>query len=422
MYLKENIIMEKFKSVIKKLGKLFAENQIMQIGAVLALSLIIIVGIILLVSCSENSSKEDKETTWNEEQSSTTKEVKETTDGLTSAEVDTTTETTQPETTVPETTIPQTTPQPEETTTRANNSSSNNSGIKKLHVSGIHLVDDAGNVVVLNGVSTHGIAWFPQYVSKETFATVKDSFGGNVIRIAMYSDPNAGYNQSLHAKVEEAVSYATELGMYIIIDWHILSDGNPNTYKNEAIAFFDKMSAKYKDYNNVLYEICNEPNGNISWSNDVKPYAIDVIKTIRANDPDGVILVGTTTWSQDVDIAANDPITGFSNIMYTLHFYAATHKDWNRQKLVDALNKGLPVFVSEFSICDASGNGWNDVNSGNTWMALLDQYQISFVGWSLSNKAEAASIISSSCNKISGFSDNELTESGAWLVNQLRRH
>jgi hypothetical protein len=105
-----------------------------------------------------------------------------------------------------------------------------------------------------------------------------------------------------------------------------------------------------------------------------------------------------------------------------MHFYAATHKEWNQQKLEYAINKGLPVFVSEFSICDASGNGGNDIASGNTWMSILDRYNISFVGWNLSNKAESSAIINSSCNKLSGWMDDELTESGRWLINQLRNH
>lgn len=309
-----------------------------------------------------------------------------------------------------------------ETTESADSQPINGNGISKLRVSGTKIVNESGQTVVLNGISTHGIAWFPQYINREAFQSVKDTFGANVIRIAMYSEPSAGYYDGLWTKVDEAVEYAKQVGLYVIIDWHILGDGNPNTYKSEAIRFFSYMSAKYKECNNVIYEICNEPNGNVTWKNDVKPYAIELIKTIRANDPDGIILVGTPTWSQDVDIVADDPIEGYSNIMYTLHFYAATHTDWNRQKLETAINKGLPVFVSEFSICDASGNGWNDVNSGNEWMKLLDKYNISFVGWSLCNKDEKASILSTNCWTTGGWSDSDLSESGQWLINQLRKH
>lgn len=112
--------------------------------------------------------------------------------------------------------------------------------------------------------------------------------------------------------------------MYAILDWHVLNERDPNVYKSQALAFFKEMSASVSGYGNVLYEICNEPNGP-AWSS-IKSYAVDVIDTIRANDPNSVIIVGTPTWSQDVDTAAADPIAR-SNIMYTLHFYNFTTKE-----------------------------------------------------------------------------------------------
>ena len=142
--------------------------------------------------------------------------------------------------------------------------------------------------------------------------------------------------------------------MYAIIDWHILSDGNPQTHQSEAKTFFSEMSKEFAKNTNVLYEICNEPNGNTSWS-QIKSYAQEVIPAIRKNDPDAVILVGTPNWSQYVDQAAADPIRGYDNIMYTLHFYADTHRDSLQSTMVSALSKGLPIFVSEYGICDASG-------------------------------------------------------------------
>lgn len=370
-------------------------------------------------SILENADRENKTKKETTTQSETSRETKENSTEVTTEE--STEKTTEASTSQSPTTEQFTTKVPEKPATER--PQTNNKGaVSKLNVVGTKIVNESGQTVVLNGISTHGIAWFPQYINKESFASVKDTFGANVIRIAMYSDPSAGYYQGLWNKVDEAVEYAKQVGLYVIIDWHILSDNNPNMYKSEAIKFFTYMSSKYKDCNNVLYEICNEPNGNVTWANDVKPYAIDLIKTIRANDPDGIILVGTPTWSQDVDIVADDPITGYSNIMYTLHFYAATHTDWNRQKLETAINKGLPIFVSEFSVCDASGNGWNDLNSGRVWMQLLDKYNISFVGWSLCNKDEKASILSTNCWTTGGWTDNDLSESGRFLIEELRKH
>lgn len=286
----------------------------------------------------------------------------------------------------------------------------------KLHVDGTKLVDASGNTVQLKGVSTHGIAWFPEYVNKKAFKTLRDKMGANLIRLAMYSDKDAGYSRSLYKKVNQGVRYATELGMYVIIDWHILSDGNPKTNQKEATYFFKKMAKKYKNYNNVIYEICNEPNGNVTWSGDIKPYAVKMIKKIRKFDKDAVIIVGTPTWSQDVDEAAKDPIKGQKNIMYTLHFYAATHKQSLRDKAQVAIDAGLPLFVTEFSICEASGNGTVDTKEGNRWISFLDKNKISYAIWNLSNKDEASSIIKPSCTKTSGWKTSDYSKTGKWYL------
>lgn len=284
----------------------------------------------------------------------------------------------------------------------------------RLHVSGTDLVDAHGAKVQLKGVSTHGIAWFPQYVNKEAFRTLRDRYGINTIRLAMYATKGEGYGPAARKKVYEGVKYASELGMYVIIDFHILADGNPKHYTKKAAKFFKKVAKKYAQKSNVIYEICNEPNGNITWKKHVKPYAKKIIKVIRKYDKNGIIIVGTPTWSQDVDTAAADPIKGRKNIMYALHFYAATHKEWIREKLKTAHKKGLPVIVSEFSICDASGNGSLDKSSGNAWMKLLDEYNISYCAWSLCNKAESASLIASSCSKTGGWDWNDLSPAGKW--------
>lgn len=294
----------------------------------------------------------------------------------------------------------------------------------RLSVSGTDLVDESGKPYQLKGVSTHGIAWYPQYITEDTFKTLRDDYNVNTIRIAMYTAEYGGYcsggNKSeLKGLVDNAVSYTEELGMYAIIDWHILSDGNPKTNMDEAKKFFDEMSKKYSDNKNVIYEICNEPNGSVSWS-DVKSYAQEVIKVIRKNDKNAVIIVGTPTWSQDVDTAAGDRISNDTNVMYALHFYAATHTDGLRSKLKSAHEAGLPIFISEFSICDASGNGSIDYNSAKEWLSLINSYNISYVGWNLSNKSETSALLKSSCDKVSGFTKDDLSDTGKWLFESFK--
>ena len=296
----------------------------------------------------------------------------------------------------------------------------------RLHVKGTKLVDKKGHEVQLRGVSTHGLSWYPQYVNDKCFAQLHDKWGANVVRLAMYTEEYNGYcsgdakNRSdLKKLIKKGVRLAKKHKMYVIVDWHILSDGNPNSHKKEAKAFFREMSREFKGYNNVIYEICNEPNNGTSWK-EIKSYAKSVISTIRENDKKAVIVVGTPTWSQDVDQAAAAPMKG-ENLMYALHFYAATHKADLRNKMTAAINKGLPVFVTEYGICDASGNGAIDKEEANRWVQTMDEYGVSYIAWNLSNKQESSSIIKSSCSKVSGFKKSDLSDEGKWLYSMLRK-
>lgn len=292
-----------------------------------------------------------------------------------------------------------------------------------LHVENGKLTDENGNTVQLYGMSTHGIAWFPQYINYDSLRTLRDDWNTNCIRLAMYTAEYGGYcaggdKEQLKQLVKDGVSYATELGMYVIVDWHILSDCDPNQNKDEAIAFFREMAEVFADNDNVLYEICNEPNGGTSWDS-IKSYAEEVIPVIRAQKPDAVILVGTPTWSQKIDKAAASPLDD-SNVMYTLHFYAGTHKDDLRNRLETCVQNGLPVFVSEFGMCDASGNGANDFVSTTKWLDLLNKYQISFCCWNLANKDESSSVFKASSTALSDWTDDDFNESGRWIRDYFR--
>lgn len=299
----------------------------------------------------------------------------------------------------------------------------------QLSVKGRQLTGKNGKPVQLKGVSTHGINWdvgYP-YVNEASFKTIRDKWGANTIRIAMYTEEYNGYcvtdeenRKKLLETIDTGVQAATKLGMYVIIDWHVLNDQNPKKHQKEAVAFFKKVSKKYSSYTNVLYEICNEPNGGTTWD-DIKSYAKKVIKAIRKNSSKAVIIVGTPTWSQDVDVASESPLKGFSNIMYSVHFYAATHQNSYREKLKKAYDNGLPVICTEFGTCEASGNGNYDFASADKWIKLMDSYKMGYVCWSLSNKPESASLLNPSCTKTSGYKKSDLSEQGKWLVKKYKK-
>ena len=291
----------------------------------------------------------------------------------------------------------------------------------RLQVSGTKLTDESGNIIQLRGVSTHGISWFPDYVNYDAFATLKNDCGANVVRIAMYPEEYNGYlsggdKAALKQIIDNGVNYATELGMYVIIDWHVLNYA-PSRHTQEACDFFAEMASKYSGHDNVIYEICNEPVG-ADWNSDIKPYAETVIGIIRQFDDHSLILVGTNTWSQDVDSVVGNTLDD-GNVMYVAHFYAGTHKENIRNKISTALNAGVPVFISECSICDASGNGGIDYASANEWLDFMNSNQLSFIAWSLSNKAETSALISSGCSAKSGWSDGDLSETGRWFKSAI---
>ena len=293
----------------------------------------------------------------------------------------------------------------------------------QLSVQGTKLVDKNGNAFQLKGMSTHGIFWFPDFVNEGAFKTLRDDWNTNVVRLAMYSGASEGYtgdgmrvSQDL---VKKGIEICLDLDMYVIVDWHLLADKSHQVRKADAIKFFDEISKEYGKYPNIIYEICNEPNGYASWEGDIKPYAEEVIPVIRKNDPDSVIIVGTPTWSQDIDKAANNPLQ-YDNILYALHFYAATHTDWLRQRLVDCNAKGLPVVVSEFGCCDASGNGANDFNQTKQWLQLLDKLGVSYMNWNLANKNESSSAFKPSAGANGNWSEGDLSQSGAWMRKWFR--
>ena len=170
----------------------------------------------------------------------------------------------------------------------------------------------------------------------------------------------------------------------------------------------------------MLYEICNEPNGNVSWSGDVKPYAEAVVKAIRANAPKSIILIGSPTWSQDIHLAAADPLEG-SNLMYTLHFYAGTHGQWLRDRIDSAMKSGLPIFVSEWGTSAADGNGGVYLNESKVWLDYLDKKGISWCNWSLCDKSETSAALKPGTSPNVKWTTANLSQSGAFVFSRFSK-
>ncbi len=291
----------------------------------------------------------------------------------------------------------------------------------RLQVIGNQLCNEKGEPVQLKGMILLDVLWMGDYVNPGAFAWLRDNWGCTLFRAALYTESDGHFRAPEGVpKMKEAVQAAIDTGLYIIIDWHILYDGNPLKYKDQAVSFFREMAGLYKDVPNVLYEICSEPNGeDVTWAGVVKPYAQEVISAIREIDPDNVILVGSPTWSQRVDTAADDPLE-FDNIMYTCHFYAGTHYSDLRDKISYAMDKGAAVFVSEWGTTQSSGTGDLYPEETYTWIDFLNERNISWTNWTIATRNETSAALKFTAASDGGWDDSDLTESGLFVRSLIR--
>uniref|UniRef100_A0A915MX30 Glycoside hydrolase family 5 domain-containing protein n=1 Tax=Meloidogyne javanica TaxID=6303 RepID=A0A915MX30_MELJA len=241
--------------------------------------------------------------------------------------------------------------------------------------------------VVLAGMSLFWSQWSEGSVfyTANTVQSLKCNWNANVVRAAMGVE-NGGYltNPSAEqAKVETVIKAAIAQGIYVIVDWH---DHNAQNHVDQAINFFTYIAKTYGSNPNIIYETFNEPL-QIDWS-IVKSYHEKVVAAIRKYDKKNLIVLGTTTWSQDVDIAAANP--------------------------------GVCIFVTEYGTVDASGGGSVDVTSSNQWWSFLDSNKISYANWALDNKAEAAAALTPGTTPSQVGDDSRLTASGKLVKNKLK--
>lgn len=295
----------------------------------------------------------------------------------------------------------------------------------RLQVDGNRILNASGEITSLAGNS---LFWSnagdtSDFYNAETVDFLAENWNSSLIRIAMGVKENwdggNGYidsPQEQEAKIRKVIDAAIANGIYVIIDWHT---HEAELYTDEAVDFFTRMADLYGDTPNVMYEIYNEPIYQ-SWP-VIKNYAEQVIAGIRSKDPDNLIIVGTSNYSQQVDVASADPISD-TNVAYTLHFYAAFNPHDNlRNAAQTALDNNVALFVTEWGTILNTGQGEPDQESTNTWMAFLKEKGISHANWSLSDKAfpETGSVVQAG-QGVSGLISNKLTTSGEIVKNIIQ--
>jgi endoglucanase len=278
----------------------------------------------------------------------------------------------------------------------------------RLRVEGVDLVDEAGEPVQLRGVSSHWLNWenTGYATSKVVLMYMRDNWNVSLIRAAMGVGDNRGVAVSggyltapdrMRKQVERIVENATELGVYVMIDWH---DHVAFDHFDEASEFFREMAEQYKDHDNVFFEVFNEPipgirdaGRNFTWEGDIKPYHTAIVDVIREVNSHAVVILGTPFWSQGVDEAAADPVSG-DNLMYTLHFYACEHTGWLRDRAQAAREAGLPIFVTEWGATTPSGGVPPETQvcaeEGSLWHDWMNTHSISSAAWKLDDCSDTS--------------------------------
>ena len=299
-----------------------------------------------------------------------------------------------------------------------------------LRVEGTKIADEHGQILQLKGLSSHGLSWYPEYISREAIRTTKEH-GANVFRAAMYTDEGMGYTQKPEKNREllyQAIDNSLREGMYVICDWHVLKDRTPMTHLEAAKGFFEEVSDKYKNEPGVIYEIVNEPNGGTKWK-EVKEYADIIIPIIRKNSPNSLIIVGTPDHCANLEGIAENPLK-YQNVMYSMHKYfnLTKYKPYSTAYLKKLLDRGLPIFVSEWGIdygelddtrITSDHDDRLNFQAAEEYAAFLRENDVSWCYWSLSNKEEAHSAIVSSSEKLSDWEEEDLSPSVKFVFGLL---
>ena len=290
-----------------------------------------------------------------------------------------------------------------------------------LHVQNGQVVNKNNLPPQLQGISFSWSIWRGQkYYNPAVVDWLCSDFNTSIIRLAMAVQPEGGYLEQpeLQQKlINTTLKRAIKDGIYVLIDWH---DHNSSQHLQQSKQFFEKMAKRYHGVPNVIYEIWNEPE-RVSWDT-VKNYAVQVIATIREHDRDNLIIVGSPHWDQDVDVLAQSPITGFNNIAYSFHFYASdpNHQAGLRAKAEKAMKAGIPLFVTEWGVGEANGNGKFDMDENKTWLNWLQKNKLSWANWNLTDKEETTAILKPGAPETGGWTADELTPAGTYIRDVLR--
>jgi endoglucanase len=286
----------------------------------------------------------------------------------------------------------------------------------KLSVKGNKIIDKNGNPITLHGMSLY--CWAPQgtqFFNTSAINHLAQDWKCTVIRIAILpgayrKDPT----NEIH-KVKTVMDACIANGVYGMIDWHSMAGAQNDVASSQA--FFSTLATAYGKTPNILYEPWNEPVQE-SWL-VIKAYHEAIISKIRAIDPDNIIVCGSRHWDQECAEASQDPITSSTNIAYSIHFYAATHRQSLRDNGATALKNGVALFASEYGTSSASGGGAYAPPETQLWWTWLDENSIGSANWSVAALGETSAAFQPGASATGPWTDAMLKPSGILVRNYI---
>jgi endoglucanase len=294
--------------------------------------------------------------------------------------------------------------------------------LSRLKVVGSQILNNQNVPAQLRGISLSWSVWGGRkYYTPEIVKWLKSDFNVSLLRISMAVEPDSGYLKDPAGQeqlITKTINAAIKQGLYVLIDWH---DHHANKNVEKSKFFFDRMSKRYAGVPNVIYEIWNEPE-KIDWYT-IKSYAEEVIAVIRKNDKQNIIVVGSPSWDQDVDVAAKDPIKSSSNVAYSFHFYASDpgHQQALMAKADAAIQLKLPLFVTEWGVGEANGDGEFNLAKTEKWLKWMEANKLSWANWNITDKKETTAILASGASVKGNWAASDLTPAGAYIRKELNK-
>jgi len=279
------------------------------------------------------------------------------------------------------------------------------------------LRSESGEPVTLRGVSLFWSQWMPQFYRTETIEWLAKDWRIDVIRASLgvgHPDFRGTADEEV-AKIHAVVLAAIKCGIFVIVDWHA---HEKETEAAEAI--MSAIAQQYGDCPNIIYETWNEPKCGLDWTQDIKSHHVRIATAIRQYAPRAPIILGTPDFSKRIVAAARSPLA-LENVAYSVHFYAGSHREGLREEIRQALASGVSIFVSEWGVCEADGDGVYERAETLRWLNFLNENQIGHVNWAISDKHETCAALRPGASPLGGWNSSNLTPSGHLQRRYLRR-